>query len=67
MADHSEQKAKKLTKEQQRAVLRVFKRSPDGAKSYLEFRRRVQFYHDLILLEWRGLLLGIEHDGHTHS
>ena len=58
-----------LTKSQRRAIRRVYDRNHDGARSYLEFRRRVvpAVLMDCILLHWQGMVLGIERDGHTHS
>lgn len=91
-----------LTKEQRKALKRIYDRSPlwdmphnrqqnmntfdytwgdvwndDGKdevlkelgapKTYREFRRSVHFMYDCIGVWWRGIFLGIEHDGYTHS
>ena len=59
---------KPLTKEQRAAIKRVYDRSPDGAPSYLAFRRRFfQTFADCIMGKWCGMYLGIELDGYTHS
>ncbi len=70
-----------LTKEQRRALFRVWRR-PASVKlrmtgkresatglSYREFRRTVQpgFGGDYIMVPWCGMWLGIEADGYTHS
>lgn len=59
-----------LSKDQRRAVYRKYCQSPDGAKSYREFRKRTQltFMMDgAIVLPWCGMFLAIERDGYTHS
>jgi len=56
-----------LTKEQQKALLRVYMRDTGEARSYLSFRRRVVRGFDCIMLPWKGMWLGIERDGYTHS
>lgn len=35
--------------------------------TYREFRRTVQPFFGCILVNWCGMILGIETDGHTHS
>lgn len=57
----------KLTREQRKALKRVYQRSNDGSANYLQFRRRVQHGYDCIMLQWCGMWLGIETDGYTHS
>jgi len=64
----------KLTKQQREAVKRLYDRSPDGAFSYLNFRRRFRLYSigssglgDYIGGQWCGMFVGIETDGHTHT
>ena len=56
-----------LTKAQQKAVLRVYLRDTGEAESYLQFRRRVKHCNGFIMLQWKGMWLGIEPDGYTHS
>jgi len=56
-----------LTKAQQVAIYRKYQQSPDGSRSYLQFRRRVQHGYDCLMLNWCGMWLGIETDGYTHS
>lgn len=62
-----------LTRKQREAVFTKYLRNPDGAKSYGEFRRRVQlgFGGDYILLPWCGMFVGIEgagpNDGYAHT
>lgn len=57
----------KLTRKQMEAIKRKYQQSPDGAKSYLEFRRRAVRDFDCVMIKWCGMWLGIEHDGYTHS
>ena len=35
--------------------------------SYMQFRRTVQQGYDCLMVQWAGMWLGIEADGHTHS
>jgi hypothetical protein len=56
-----------ITKAQQKAVLKVYLRDIEEASSYLQFRRRVKRGRDCIMLQWKGMWLGIELDGYTHS
>jgi len=55
-----------LTKEQRRAVWRVYNRHPSNI-SYRQFRRTVQPGPDCVMVRWSGMWLGIEYDGYTHS
>jgi hypothetical protein len=69
----------KLTKEQQRALHRVYQRADlfhdevvNHAKlkvrtSYLRFRRSVLPGPGCVMVPWKGMVLGIEPDGYTHS
>ena len=71
-----------LTKQQRAAVHRVWQRAPDiegrrdngnGPETYMAFRRR--HVHaagfcglpNVVIIDWRGMDLGIEPDGYTHS
>jgi len=56
-----------ITKAQRVAILRKYQQSPDGAKSYREFRKRVKRGPGFLVLPWCGMWLGIEPDGYTHS
>jgi hypothetical protein len=56
-----------MTKEQQRAILKLFNRSSDGAASYLQFRRRFTDFRDYAGGQWCGMFIGIERDGYTHT
>ena len=66
-----------ITRSQREAVKRLYDRSPDGAVSYLAFRRRFRLctvgvgtfgiFGDYIGGAWCGMFIGIETDGHTHS
>ena len=61
---------KKLTKLQQRAILYYYRRNPDGASSYLEFRKRwnfILFGGDAVGGYWLGMFIGIEVDGIGNS
>lgn len=57
----------KLTKEQRSALHRVYLRDTTVAPTYLQFRRQVQMGYDCIMIHWKGMWLGIERDGYTHS
>ncbi len=60
----------KLTKAQQQAVLLKYHTDPNGAASYLAFRRRVEpmmYCGGTAVLPWCGMWLAIETDGYTHS
>lgn len=60
-----------ITREQRQAIKRIFDRNSDGSTTYRQFRRRVisgGFGSDrYLMIEWRGMWLGIERDGYTHS
>jgi len=60
-----------LTRPQREAIARKYRQNPDGAMSYLEFRRRVvagfSGCESLAVLNWCGMWLGVEPDGYTHS
>ena len=57
-----------ITRDQREAIKRLYDRSPDGAVSYLAFRRRFRLcLGDYIGAQWCGMFIGIETDGHTHS
>jgi hypothetical protein len=56
-----------ITKAQQQAILRVYLRDTTEAQSYLQFRRRIVRGFDCLMLPWKGMWLGIELDGYTHS
>ena len=63
----------KITKAQSEALFRVYTRDKTVAPSFLAFRR--QAYIGLFLtpdapvcfIQWKGMQLGIEPDGYTHS
>jgi len=55
----------KLNKAQQQALLRVWKRNPNG--SYMDLRRRVLPGWDCVMVQAGSIWLGIETDGYTHS
>ena len=59
-----------LTKAQQRAILYYYRRNPDGANSYKEFRRRwtfIVFGNGAVGGYWLGMFVGIELDGIGHT
>jgi len=59
-----------LTKAQRRTVHDKFRQSPDGAKSYREFRKRIYpeiGSKDCVMLPWCGMRVGIEADGYPHT
>ncbi len=68
----SEEEFDAATTPEQRAALRaVYDRGPikeDGRDiTFDEFRSKVQFGYDCIMVPWAGMWLGIEADGYTHS
>ena len=60
---------KPLTREQRVALKKVYDRDFMVAPSYLAFRRTAfrAFFDDCIMVPWKGMILGIETDGYTHS
>jgi len=56
----------KITKEQQKALLKKWIQNDQGL-SFLDFRRKVDQGFDCIMIYWSGMWLGIEKDGYTHS
>ena len=57
----------KLTRLQMEAIKTKWDRSHDGAKSYLEFRRRVFQERGYVAIHWCGMYVGIELDGYAHT
>lgn len=60
----------KPTRAQMDAFKRIWERpGPKPATSYLQFRRsiRCNTLMGCYLVYWRGMCLGIEPDGYTHS
>lgn len=57
----------KTTRPQRQAILRLFRRNPDGSASYREFRRRVTSSLDWIGVTIGGVYHGIETDGYVHT
>jgi hypothetical protein len=60
----------RLNKTQQLVLLRFYRGNPDGAKSYLEFRRRVFPLFgepEVAMIIICGMYVGIEADGYAHS
>ena len=58
---------RRITKEQQRAILRIYRRGQNNGMTYLEFRRSVKQGYDCLMVFWCNMWLGIESDGYTHS
>jgi len=58
-----------ITRKQREALLRIYRRSTNPTQSYLAFRRTVSrpSYDTCVMIQWAGMWLGIETDGHTHS
>lgn len=56
-----------LTQEQLQSIVRKWKQNPDGTPNLAAFFHRVRNYGDYCGLNWCGMFLGIERDGHTHS
>ena len=58
-----------LTKAQRRALFRLYSRNADGTHSYRQFRQRVfpGMGGEYIMVQWCGMYVGIEADGHSHT
>ena len=58
-----------ITRAQREALHEVYSRDPSVARSYRAFRKAA--YRDSIIncvmVRWKGMWLGIEPDGYTHS
>jgi hypothetical protein len=57
----------KVTKEQQKALLNVYRRDSTVATSYLAFRRTAAISFGSLMVFWKNMWLGIEENGYTHS
>lgn len=58
----------RINKAQQRALLKVYDRDRSVAATFLAFRRTARIHYvDCLMVPWKGMWLGIETDGHTHS
>ena len=65
----------KLTRAQRLALKRVYDRAPICINNnvtalpitYKQFRRGVQQGWGCVMIQWKGMWLGIEPDGYTHS
>lgn len=59
------------TQEQRDALRAVYDRGPimegEHQLTFEEFRGKVHFGYDCIMVPWAGMWLGIEPDGYTHS
>lgn len=60
---------KAITKEQRKAIARLYERSPDGEGSYRTFRRRFRYspLMGAVMGRWCGMTVGIESDGYVGS
>ncbi len=58
---------KDWTPEQTLAVADIYDRDPAVAEDLIAFARTVHNYGPYLGVEWKGMFLGIEKDGHTHS
>ena len=60
------------TRQQRESLYRLYTRNSNGSESYLAFRRRARLFGfsqgDTVLgIQWCGMFIGIEKDGHSHS
>jgi hypothetical protein len=57
------------TRRQREALLALYYRDVLVAPTFREFRRRAfkAFGGDCLVVPWKGMLVGIERDGHTHT
>lgn len=67
LEDDRDHMGRLITKRQALAIQKRFESSPDGAASYLAFRRRWKNHGDFIGANWCGMFVGIEKDGHSHT
>lgn len=56
----------KANKAQRAAIYRKWRQNNQGM-TYREFRKTVQQGFDCLMVQWCGMWLGIETDGHTHA
>ena len=56
-----------LTKQQRLALKRIYERDTTVTPTYRDFRRSALPGSNCIMVHWKGMWLGIEHDGYTHS
>ena len=58
-----------LTRPQREALFRLYNRDTTVAKNYISFRRKIMYSlcGEFIVINWKGMMLGIEQDGYTHS
>ncbi len=57
-----------ITKEQRKAIFRIYSRNAAyNPPTYRAFRKTVVQGYDCLMVQWSGMWLGIEKDGHTHS
>jgi hypothetical protein len=49
------------------SLQRKFRQNPDGSPNLPHFISRARKGYDCLMLQWCGMWLGIETDGHTHS
>ena len=56
----------KTNKAQRKAIHRKWVQNDQGM-SYRAFRKTVVSGYDCLMVQWSGMWLGIESDGHTHS
>ena len=56
----------KANKAQRAAIYRKWRQNNQGM-TYREFRKTAQQGFDCLMVQWSGMWLGIETDGHTHS
>jgi hypothetical protein len=56
-----------ITREQWGSLVRKYEQNPDGSKTFAEFLNRVNESHSWISINWCGMYVGIEPDGHAHT
>lgn len=60
----------KLTRAQQREIAKLYRRIKEPAVSYRQFRRSVKPLfagQGCAVVEWQGMIIGVEPDGYAHS
>lgn len=58
---------RKLTKAQAAALKKLYDRDLTVAPSYLAFRKKAFVNWGSLMIVWKGMWVGIEEDGYTHS
>ena len=57
-----------ITMQQERALRKIYQRDVTVAPMYSVFRRRAQMsFGHCVMVPWKGMVIGIETDGYSHT